>query len=90
MCSRRRSLSRPCSRCGRKLPSDEGWAFFSPTAFDNRVGTAPGARRSPPPPFTRRYSELLPSWRLASNRNQVRRSVSSMKVSSRPAVPESS
>ena len=36
------------------------------------------------------YAALLPSWRLASNRNQVRRSVSSMKVSSRPAVPESS
>jgi|GEM_PF-3498024 hypothetical protein len=38
----------------------------------------------------RRYASLLPSWRLASNRNQVRRSVSSMKTSSRLAVPESS
>src|SRR6266566_5748100 len=36
------------------------------------------------------YAALLPSWRLASNRNQVRRSVSSMKSSSSPAVPESS
>ena len=36
------------------------------------------------------YASLPPSWRLASNRNQVRRSVSSMKTSSRLAVPESS
>src|SRR6185369_5210243 len=36
------------------------------------------------------HAALAPSWRLASNRNQVRRSVSSMKTSSRLALPESS
>jgi hypothetical protein len=48
------------------------------------------ARLCPPYQLRKTYAALLPSWRLASNRNQVRRSVSSMKVSSRPAVPESS
>ena len=55
------------------------------------VGTA---QELPCPPralaSVRAYASLPPSWRLASNRNQVRRSVSSMKVSSSPAVPESS
>src|SRR5204863_473767 len=36
------------------------------------------------------YAAFAPSWRLASNRNQVRRSVSSMKSSSNWAVPRSS
>jgi hypothetical protein len=60
---------------------------FSPVSED-------GHRRPPaaygPPRGEKNYAALLPSWRLASNRNQVRRSVSSMKTSSRLAVPESS
>jgi len=54
------------------------------------VGTARRAFAHPTQPRPVAYAALLPSWRLASNRNQVRRSVSSMKLSNRPAVPESS
>src|SRR5712672_3324741 len=75
----------PCGRrCLREAKADEG-------SFSAEKNPSPAlSYKGPTRGEGKNYASLLPSWRLASNRNQVRRSVSSMKTSSRLAVPESS
>ena len=79
-----RSVSHPALKQGQR--------YARPDGMDRALRRPVGSFEPPSPAKEENtaYAALSPSWRLASNRNQVRRSVSSMKVSSSPAVPESS